>query len=81
MADDHAQLTVHAPVDEEAKTLITEPLQPLRLIQRARFGIIHGSGASQSEQITGQEQGRQQTDGTDKKSRSGHGKSTHSNVD
>ena len=55
VADDHAELAVHAPVDEEAEALIAEPLQPLRLIQRAYFRIVRGSGAGQSEEITGQE--------------------------
>ena len=61
MADDHAKLTVHTPVDEEAKTLIAEPLQPIRLIQRAHFRIVLGSGAGQSKEITGEKEQRQQT--------------------
>ncbi len=68
VADDHAQLAVHAPVDEEAETLIAEPLQPLLLIQRAHFGIIRGSGAVRNEEVAGQEEGSQQTHGAHKKS-------------
>ena len=42
MADDHAELTVHAPVDEEAEALIAEPVEALLLVQRADFRVVCG---------------------------------------
>jgi|ERR1700691_3069874 hypothetical protein len=81
VADDHAKLTVYAPVDEKAETLIAEPLQSLLLIQGAYFRIIRGSGAGQNREIHGHKDKGHQTKGTDKKSRSGHGRLIHSNAD
>ena len=40
MADDHAELAVDAPVDEEAEALIAEPFEALGLVERADFGIV-----------------------------------------
>ena len=44
MADDHAELTVHAPVDEEAEALIAKPVETLLLVQRAHFGVVCRGG-------------------------------------
>src|ERR1700730_1917839 len=37
VADDHAELTVDAPVDKETKALIAEPVEALLLVQGADF--------------------------------------------
>src|SRR5690242_11925530 len=34
MADYHAQLTVHAPVNEQAETLVAEPIEPVGAVRQ-----------------------------------------------
>ena len=50
MADHHAELSIHTPVDEEAKTLIAKPLKPIGLVARTYrrvvlCGAAHGVGS------------------------------------
>ena len=44
VADDYAELTVHAPMDEEAEALIAEPVETLLLVEGAYFGVVCGGG-------------------------------------
>jgi hypothetical protein len=50
MADDHAELTVDTPVDEEAEALIAAPVQAFLLVQGADFRVV-GGGAGQDGEI------------------------------
>src|ERR1700722_8546259 len=63
MADDHAELTVHAPVDEEAEALIAKPVETVLSIQGADFRVVC-CGVGECSQVEGQEEDREQTQGS-----------------
>ena len=59
MADDDAQLAIHAPMDEQAETLVTEPLQPVCLIERPHLVVVLRTEAGRNDETCGNDKGKE----------------------